>query len=211
MIATTSESFSPRDEPQMTARRRRIAHLARIVFDLMKERYLGGTNHEFDNDEDPGLLAALRACSLYTEQIGCLNLDEPLFNVEVEGIDGHHYIIRFSLFGPDISLHAARVGITKLSLPTSDEISSYNTIDIIQEYSMRLKLARVTADRAFLVGMSLVIGFMDDRGGDEQEDDDRLAPLLAQVMPTDDELREIRAGLPAPAIHCDEDEDLPYS
>jgi hypothetical protein len=65
---------SPLTEPQMAARRKRkrIAGLALIVFVLMRERYQGGTNHEYDGVESADLIAALRVCSSYTDQISCL-------------------------------------------------------------------------------------------------------------------------------------------
>jgi hypothetical protein len=191
-----------------------------MVFNLMAERYQGGTNHEYDGVEDAGLIDALRACSSYTEQIVCLNFDE-VFVVQVEGIDGHNYFIQFSIMGPALSVHAARVRITKLSLLdgpegredgprfTMYEEASHNTLNVLQDYSKRLDLGRATADRAFLIGMSMVIGFMDEQGED-QDEDARLAPLVAQVVPTSDELREIRAKLPPPSINYDEEGDLPY-
>jgi hypothetical protein len=82
-------------------------------------------------------------------------------------------------------------------------------MDVLKDYSKSLNLGNVTTDRAFLVGMSLVISFMDDRD-DDPDETARLAPLSALVMPTDDELREIRAKLPPSSINYDEEEDLPY-
>jgi hypothetical protein len=63
MSATASESLSPLGEPMMAARRKRLAHLARMVFDLMRERYQGGTLRIYDGVEEAGLIDALRACS----------------------------------------------------------------------------------------------------------------------------------------------------
>ena len=205
MSVTASESLPPLGEPQATARRKRLAHLARMVFDLMRERYQGGTNHEFDGIENAGLIDALRVCSSYTDQIGCLNYEDSLV-IQLEGIDGHDYIIQFSLFGPEFSVHASRVRVTKLPLlvgPEGRVDSTFHTLDVLQEYSRRLKLGATTTDRAFLVGMALVIGFMDDQG-DDPDEDARLAPLLAQITPTDDELSEIRAKLPPPSINYGE-------
>ena len=208
MIATASEFAFPLDEPQIVARRKRIAHLAGIVFELMKERDQGGTNHEFDNDEDPGLIAALRACSLYTNQIGSLNFNETLFAVEIEGVDGQPYLIRFSIAGPGIIVYGARVGLAESEPNVSEVRITHTNFDVMPGYSTRLKLGGTSTDQAFLVGMSLVIGFMDDRGDDE-EDDARLAPLLARVMPTNEELRQIRAELPDSFINYDEEGELP--
>ena len=87
--------------------------------------------------------------------------------------------------------------------------STHHTLNRLKEHSKQLKLGRVTTDRAFLLGMSLVIGFMDDPVQD-QDEDARLAPLLAQITPTDDELREIRAKLPPSTINYDDEGDQPY-
>jgi hypothetical protein len=211
MSVTASESLTPLGEPQATARRKRLAHLARMVFHLMRERFQGGTDHEYDGIENAGLIDALRVCSSYTDQIGCLNYEDSLV-IQLEGIDGHDYIIHFSLFGPGFSVHASRVRVTKLPLlvgPKGQVESTFHTLDVLQEYSRRLKLGAMTTDRAFLIGMSIVIGFMDEQGEDQGEDA-RLAPLVAQVMPTSDELREIRAKLPPSSINYDEEGDLPY-
>jgi hypothetical protein len=213
MNVIASESSSPIGEPQAAERRKRLRHLAWMVFNLMRERFrfLGGINHEFDGVEDAGLIDALRACSHYTQQIACSNYDE-LYVIQVNGIDGHVYIIQFLLFAPGISVHAARVRVTSLPLVGQDGQvdSTYNTMDVLQEYSKRLKLGKVTIDRAFLIGMSLVISFMDDQD-DDPDEDARLAPLTALVMPTEEELREIWAKkLPPSTINYDDEGDQPF-
>ena len=210
MSITASETSSPLGESQAAARRKRLSHLVLMVFKLMAEwRYQGGKNHEFDGVEDPNLIDALRVCSSYTKQIGILGFSDPV--VKVDGIDGHEYIIQFSIFGPGLSVHAARVSVTSLPLVVGEGHvdSTFHTMDVLQDYSQRLKLGKITTDRAFLIGMSLVISFMDDED-DDPDEDARLAPLSALVMPTDDELREIRAKLPPSTISYDEEGDQPY-
>ena len=216
-MSATAFEYSPLDESQVAARIRRIARLALMVFEFTHARHFGGTSHEFDDVEDADLIAALRACCFYTKHISCISTvfdrpDEPFF-IEIHGIDGHRYIIGFSLLGPGFSVHAARVRVTTLSLlaPREDTEGggTNHTLEVQQDYSKRLKLGKVTIDRAFLVGMSLVIGFMDDKD-DDPDEDDRLAPLMAQVMPTTEELREIRAKLPPSSINYDEEGDQSY-
>jgi hypothetical protein len=210
MSVTTSETLSPLGESQAAERRKRLADLALMVFELTSERYQGRKNPMFDGVENADLIDALRACSYYTDQIHCLVFDDSLV-VQVEGIDGHSYIAKFSLFGPGISVQAGRVRVTKLPLvgrEGQDDVT-YNTIDVLEEHSKRLKFGRITTDRAFLIGMSLVISFMDDEE-DDPDEDARLEPLSALVMPSDDELREIRAKLPPSTINYDEEGDLPY-
>lgn len=209
MIVTASESSSPLDEPQMAARRKRIARLALMVFELMGERHLGGTIHEFDGVEGADLIAALRVCSSHVNHISCLPFDNS-FAIEIEGIDGHSYIIEFSLLRPGFSVHAARVRVTRLSIPAGpegQEDTSSRTFDILEGYSERLKVDGVTADRAFLVGMSMVIGFIDPEGEDQ---DERLQPLVQMVAPRREELRRIRAKLPPTSINYDEEGDQPF-
>ena len=210
-MSATAFEYSPLDESQVAARIRRIARLTLIVFKLTRARRLGGTNNEFDDVENAELIAALNACCFYTTYASCLsnifdNPDEP-FYIEIHGIDGHRYIIGFSLLGPGVSIHAARVRVTTLSLLASREDKegggTNHTFEVQQDYSKRLKLDKVTTDRAFLIGMSLVIGFMDEQD-DDPDEDARLAPLLAQITPTDDELSEIRAELPPPSINYGE-------
>jgi hypothetical protein len=190
MSTIASESTSPLSESQAAVQRKRLSHLVSMVFKLMTEwRYQGGKNHEFDDVEDPNLIDALRVCSSYTKLVGFLDFSDPA--VKVDGVDGHEYIIEFSIFGPSISIHAARVRVTSLPLVVGeghvDRID--HTMDVLQEHSRRLKLGQITTDRAFLIGMSLVISFMDDED-DDQDKDARLAPLLAQAMPTDVEAQE---------------------
>jgi hypothetical protein len=210
MSATTSESLSPLGEPQASSRKKRLSRLTRIVFELMGERYHGVTNPEFDGVEDAALLNALRVCSLYTDLIGCSDYGDR-FVVEIEGIDGHNYIIQFLIFSPEISVHASRVRVTNLpQVGRAGRVeSTYIRKDVLDEYTKRLKLGGVTTDRAFLVGMSLIIGFMDDQD-DDPDEDARLEPLSALVRPTDDELREIRAKLTPSTINYDEEGELPY-
>ncbi len=210
MSVISPEASAPLDEPQMASRRQRIAHLALMVFELMKERYQGGTSHEFDQVEEADLLTALRACSWHTDEIGCFNFDE-LFVIQIKGIDGHDYMIQFSLLGPPFSVHAARVRIAKLSLSDREggEHSTHNTMNVIPEYSKRLKLNGVTTERTFLVGMALVIGLMDDQG-DDPDEAARLAPLSNLLMPNEEEFREIRAKVAPPSLDYGDDEELPY-
>ena len=72
------------------------------------------------------------------------------------------------------------------------------------------KLGKMTTDRAFLIGMSMVISFMDDGDEGSDEEDARLAPLLALTMPTAAELREIRAKLPPSTINYDDEGEQPF-
>jgi hypothetical protein len=199
-MSTTVSSLSL-EESQTTLRTKRLSRLGLMVFTLMKERSLGRTVKEFDGTENEGLIEALRACSVYTEQIGCLNVDD-LYDFKIEGIDGYSYLIRFSLFGPGFSVHAARVRLTKLSMPSRQENGSSMTmevLDVLEEYSRRIKLGKATTDQAFLVGMSLIIGFMDT-----PDDDERLKPLIRMITPGRQELREIRAKLPSSSTNYDE-------
>jgi len=50
---------------------------------------------------------------------------------------------------------------------------------------------------------------MDDQHEDPNEEA-RLALLSAQIMPNDNELREIRTKLPPSSINYDEEGDQPY-
>ena len=152
----------------------------------------------------------MRACGYYTDQIHCLVFDDSLV-VQVEGIDSHSYIMKFSLLGPGISVQAGRVRVTKLPLVGREGRVdvTYNTIDVLEEHSKRLKFGRITTDRAFLIGMSLVISFMDD-DEDDPDEDARLEPLSALIRPTDDEWREIRAKKHSSTINYDEEGEQPF-
>jgi hypothetical protein len=183
-----------------------------MVFDLMGERvrYAGGKNIGFDGVEDAALIDALRACSSSIDQIGCLDFGDPLV-LQVDATDGHSYIVQFSLIEPGFSVRASRVRITTLPLVGhgGEVDSTYHTLDILDDFSQQLTLDNVSTDRAFLIGMSLAIGLMDDQADDSNEDG-RLVPLVALVMPNDDELREIRTKLPPSSINYDDEGDQPY-
>jgi hypothetical protein len=211
MSITASESSSPTGESQANERKERLVHLAWMVFNLMAERHLGETNHEFDGVEDASLIAALRVCGYYSDQIGCSDFGDTLV-VQVKGIDGHEYIVQFTLLEPRISIHVARVQVTKLPMVGREgqAESTYNRMNVLQEHSKRLKFGKLTTDRVFLIGMSLVISFMDDED-DDPDEDARLAPLTVLVRPTDEELREIWAKkLPPSTINYDDEVDMPY-
>jgi hypothetical protein len=180
-----------------------------MVFEFIRERYLGGTNHEFDGAESADLIAALRVCGSYADHISCLPFDE-FFAIEIQGVDGQTYLIQFSLTGPGISVHAARVRVTNLSMIVGHKgqaDSSSTTFDILQEYSERLKLGKATADQAFLVGMSLIIRFIvqESEGRDESLD-----PLLKMITLRREELHQIRSKLPASSTNYDEEGDQPF-
>ncbi len=201
-------STLPLEDSQSTLRIKRLSRLAFMVFGMMKERWHGGTNTEFDGIESADLIAALRVCCAYTDHMDCLNVDD-LYDFKIDGMDGHNYIIRFSLFGPGFSIHAARVRLTKLSMSGGQDNSSSMTmevLDVLEEYSKRIKLDKVTTDQAFFVGMSLIIGLMDIAN----DDDDRLQPLIRMITPTRQELREIRAKLPPSSTNYDEEGDQPF-
>lgn len=206
MSATAPGPISPLGEPRMAARRKRLAHLAFMVFTLMRERFQGGTITEFDGVESADLIDALRACSSYTNQIDCLDFDDH-FVIQIQGIDSNNYIIKFTLFDPEFSLLAARVAIRKLSLIAGLEHSSHHTMDILDDYAVRLKLGGVTADRAFLIGISHIIGFIDHGGEGE---DDRLTRIAAAITPRREELRRLRSKLPPPSINYDDEGDQAY-
>ncbi len=210
MSISTSEFLNPIGESQVAERRERLIHLARMVFDLTAERYFNITRHEYDGVENTGLINALRVCSFYTDQIECRDFSDSLV-VRIKGIDGHYYVIQFSLFRPGFSVKASRVRDRTLPLvgPDGQVEATYITANVLEEHSKLLKLGKVTADLAFLVGMSLVISFMDDQD-DDPDEEARLAPLLALVMPTDDELRELRGKLPPSTINYDDEGDQPY-
>jgi hypothetical protein len=210
MSITTVESPHSPGESRANERSERLVHLAWMVFKLRAEQHIGDTNHEFDGVEDASLIDALKVCAYYSDQIGCADFGDTLV-VQVKGIDGHEYIVRFSLLEPRISIHVARVQITKSPMvgQQGQAESTYNRMNVLPEFSKRLKLGRVTIDLAFLIGMSLVIGYMDDQH-DDPDEYARLAPLSALVMPTADELREIRAKLSPSTINYDEEVDLPY-
>jgi hypothetical protein len=212
MSITAAESPHPLGESQTNERKERLVHLTWIIFNLMAERHLGEMNHEFDGVEDASLIDALRVCAYYSNQIGCSDFGDTLV-VHVKGIDGHEYIIQFSLLEPRHSILVARVHITKLPMAgREDQVeSSYNRMNVLQQRSKRLKFSGLTTDRVFLIGMSLVISFMDDEDDGSDEEDARLAPLSALVRPTDEELREIWAKkLPPSTINYDDEVDMPY-
>jgi hypothetical protein len=212
MSTATSEALNPIGESQAAERRERLDHLAFMVFNFITERHGGGTDQEFEDVEDAGLIAALRVCAYYTEQIGCLDFGDAVV-VQVKGIDGHEYIIQFSLLESRHSIHVARVQVTKRPMVGREgqAESTYNRMNVLHEPSMRLKLSKLTTDRAFLIGMSLFISFIDDGDEGSDEEDVRLAPLLALTMPTPDEWREIRAKkLPPSTINYDDEGEMPY-
>jgi hypothetical protein len=209
MSIAPSEVVNPTGESEVAERRQRLDRLAWMVFEFITERRDGETNHEFDGIEDAGLIAALRVCGFYTEQIGVLDFGDSLV-VQVDGIDGHSYISQFSLLGAGISVHSARVRVTKSPLEGRMD-RTYNRMQILGEHSMRLKYSKLTTDRVFLIGMSLVISFMEDEDDGSDEEDARLAPLSALVMPTAEELREIWAKkLPPSTINYDDEGEMPY-
>jgi hypothetical protein len=211
MSITTPKPSVPLGELQSAERGERLEHLARMVFELMAGRLQGGTSHEFDGSEDAALIAALRACSFYITQIGCLDFGDSLV-VRIEGIDGHDYILRFSPLEPRFPVHVARVLVAKSPIVGRDGRvdRTYQRMNVLEEHSKRLKLGKLSTDQAFLVGMSLVIAFMDDQG-DDPDEDARLAPLTNLVMPTEEELREIWARkLPPSTINYDDEGDQPF-
>jgi hypothetical protein len=219
-MAIAASGPSPIDESLQVARSDRISKLSEIVFGLAPERFLGGTNHEYDDVEPAGLIAALRACGYYMIPRAAFTKDDGKI-VQIKGNDGNHYIAEFSIRDPSIVVHVARIHLASLSLDPDPEplagpgfrmreIQIVDRMDVIPEYSMRLNLGSVTADRAFLIAMSVVISFMDDQD-DDPDEDARLAPLTALVRPTDDELREIWAKkLPPSSINYDDEVDMPY-
>ncbi len=205
------ESPSPTGELQAAERRMRLADLALIVFTLAAERSLGVINQEFDGVEDAALIDALRACSSYIERIGCLEIGDAFF-IELEGVDGHQYFFQVSFSDSGVTVGVSRVSIRTLKTivgPESRVEETFNSVRSLDDCHSRLNLGRVTTDRAFLVGMALVIGFMDETG-DDPDEDARLAPLVALVMPTSEEWREIRARRTPSAINYDEEGELPY-
>jgi hypothetical protein len=188
----------------MAARRNRLANLALMVFDLMIERYQSGILRKYDDVESSGLIDALRVCSHYMDQITCLPSDD-LCVIEIKGIDGHSYTLQFRLHGPGFSLHAARVRVTELSLRTASpgQVSAtWRRLDLLDDHSERAKLSKVTVDRAFLIGMSMVIGLMDEQGDDQ---DEQLRPLVQMITPSREELRRMRESSPVPVIALDDD------
>lgn len=208
MSATMIDSAAPLGESQIAARRKRLADLALIVFELITERHLlerspTMARRTFEGEEAK-LIEALRSCSQFTNSITCLPFDN-LFVVQIRGVDGHDYIVQFPHHGPGFSLHASRVRVMKLSLaavPMGEEGASSMTLDILDDHSERIKLGGVTTDRAFLVGMSMVIGLMDERGEDE---DETLSPLVQFITPTREELRQRRENSTPPIIELDDD------
>ena len=218
-MALAASGPSPIGESLQVARSNRISELSNMVFRLAPERFLGGTNHDFDDVEPQDLIAALRICGFYMIPVHVYT-NNNLKNVRVQGNDGNHYIAEFSIREPLINLHVSRIRLASLALDPDPaplvgsgfkmrEIEIVDRVDVIPEYSTRLSLSGVTADQAFLVGMSLIISLMDDQD-DDSEEEARLAPLLAMVMPTAEELREIRAGRPASTINYDEEGDQPF-
>jgi len=197
MSATAPEpSASPGASP-MAERRKRLVALAEMIFDLEVERYRGEVLREYDDVESAGLVEALRVCSSYVDQIDCLPFDD-LFVVKIKGIDGHDYIIQLPLHGPGFSLHASRVRVARLSMlavPPGQEEGTSTILNILDDHSERINPGKVTVDRAFLIGMSMVIGLMDRQGEGEVG---RLGPLVQFITPSREEFRELRERRPAP-------------
>jgi hypothetical protein len=133
--------------------------------------------------------------------------------VRVEGVDNLDYIIRFALYDPVFTLVAARVSVTKLAMLDEldggqlGESMTMETLDVSQEHRERIRPGRVTADRAFLIGMAKIIGFMDRRGDEEEEG---LMPLAEWITPRREELRKLRAKLPPSNINYDDEGDQPF-
>ena len=193
----------PSSEPRSAARRKRLYHLQRMVWDLSFERFQGGILHKYDGIEGEDLIEATRACSLYVDQIELLiGQLEPLV-FRIDGADGHNYIVEFGLGGLGYGLEAARVEASGVTLDAPDERSTATTLRKIPGHVDVARIGDVAVDRAFLIGMSMVIGLMESTGGDE---DERLEPLLRMIAPTRDELRKVRERTPAPVVALD-DED----
>lgn len=194
-MSTTAPNLSqPSGEARAAARRMRLFQLQRIVWELMFERYRGVDLREyFHHNESDALIAALRACSLHVDQIEFIGWIDPLV-FRVDGTDGHEYIVGFDLGGPDLRLNAARVDSSRLTLPGEgifDEHNSTTSLRGLPGFVEVAQLGDVTVDRAFLVGMSLVIGLMDLPDDDH---DRRLMPLSQAITPGIDRLRAMAAG-----------------
>ena len=119
----------------------------------------------------------------------------------------HLYLINFVVSGPEMSLVAARVAASKLTLapdPNLEGGASHTTLDVLPDHAHRLELGRMPIDRAFLIGMASVIRLIDPEG-----DDDRLGPLAVAMTPRRDELRRLRAR-PTPPTLGKDDADPPF-
>jgi len=207
MNATALEFFPPLGEPRAAARRKRLFQLQRMVWELMFERSRGVIPRESDDSEDAGLIEALRVCSLHIEQIEFIGWLEPLV-FRIDGIDGNEYIVGFELTDPGFRLNAARVESASLILPAEESAREHDAQTILRGkagFVEVVRLGNVTTDRAFLVGMSLVIGLMDQPDDDQG---DRLLPLVKRITPTRDELEVLAARSPAPTVALDDDD--PY-
>jgi len=207
MNATTLEFSSPLGEPRAAARRMRLFQLQKMVWELMFERFRGVTFREYGESEDAGLIEALRACSLYIEQIEFIGWLEPLV-FRIDGIDGNEYIVGFELTDPGFRLNAARVDSASLTLPAEGSVREHASHTDLRGKAGFVEVNRlgdVTIDRAFLVGMSMVIGLMDQPDDDQG---DRLLPLVKMITPTREELEVLAARSPAPTVALDDDD--PY-
>jgi len=207
MNARAPDAIPPPSEHRAAARRKRLFQLQRIVWELMFERFRKVTLRDYDDSENADLIAALRACSLYIEQIEFIGWLEPLV-FHINGVDGHEYIINFELMESGFRLFSARGESNFLTLDTEKwghENFKQTTFREKAGFVEEVTLGDVTVDRAFLVGMSMVIGLMDPRGDDE---DDRLMPLVKQITPTTEELDAIASKAPSPTVVLDDDD--PY-
>lgn len=206
MTAPALQTFSSPAEGRAAARRKRLFDLQRIVWEMMIERFhhVQVWNSE---SEDSSLIAALRAGSSYVDQIEWIGWLEPL-GFRIDGVDKNEYLIMFESRGEGFRVYAARVEATSIHLPGSVRFEDHLVHRTFREqdgFVEEVVLGDVGVDRAFLVGLSMVIGLMEDCGEDE---DNRLLPLIKLVSPSTAELDAIASGNPTPNVILDEDD--PY-
>ena len=198
---------SPVGESWAEARRQRLFQLQRIVWELMFERFHGIIQQDHDGTEVADLIEALRVCSLYINQIECIGRFAPLI-FRIEGTDSNEYLLGFDFAESSWRLNAARVQSNSLILGGAKWNQDNLKPTVYREqpgFVETISLKTATVDRAFLVGMSLVIELMAPQGHDE---DERLMPLVKKITPTSAELTTISANRQTPIILLDDDD--PY-
>lgn len=204
MNARSLETITAPDELRAIARRKRLFHLQRIVWEMMFERDRNVTVQDHDDSEPAGLIAALRVCGHFVEQIEAIGRVEPLI-FRIEGIDKKEYLVGFELMADGYRLFAERVETSTLAMTPEGwawEVHQQTTLHGQAGYYEEMTLGPMSVDRAFLVGMSMVIGLMDDQA---DGDGDLLQPLIQQITPTTVELEAIEARAPTSTILLDDD------
>lgn len=210
MEATAPRIIPAPDQQPIAALRRRIFQLHRLVWEFTWEKMRTAALPELAERvgfEPVGPLDALRVCGHFLRQIEPMGIFDPIL-FRLDGVDGKQYLLGFDPRNDGLRVFASRGRTQTLSLVDERPGGQGDDNWIFHEESGSFEevvLPAASADRAFLVGMSLVIGLMEPLDAD---DDEQLLPLLQAIAPSSSELAAIAAAHPSPDVQLDDDDPI---